>query len=128
MEKKNFQVLLFLVPFLFSLFSLRWDSIPMGVISLIMAFCIIGVLPLCRMRQSIWLFVVSAFITTPINLLLIQKMGIWIILLGAFNRFTYYLIVIELLLLLLSIEEIVFGLIGRLIWRNQNKIEFSDGE
>ena len=91
MEKKNFQVLLFLVPFLFSLFSLRWDSIPMGVISLIMAFCIIGVLPLCRMRQSIWLFVVSAFITTPINLLLIQKMGIWIILLVAFNRFTYYL-------------------------------------
>ena len=38
------------------------------------------------------------------------------------------LIVIELLLLLLSIEEILFGLIGRLIWRNQNKIEFSDGE
>lgn len=128
MGKRNFQVLLFLVPFLLSLFSLRWDSILMGVISLIMAFCIIGVLPLCRMRQSIWLFVVSAFITTPINLLLIQKMGIWIILLGAFNHFTYYLCVIELLLLLLSIEEILFGLLGRLIWRNQNKIELSDGE
>lgn len=88
--------------------------------------CLIGVLPLCRMRQSIWLFVVSAFIMVPINLLLIQKMGIWIMLLGAFNRFTYYLCVIELLLVFLSIEEIVFGLLGRLIWRNQNKIEFAD--
>ena len=85
-------------------------------------FIIIGVVPTCKGRETVWMFTVVAFSSVPINiyiLLLMNKLGVLfgsMPILGVLRCILYYAV-------LLSVEEIVMGVVTRLIWRKQYKVE-----
>lgn len=60
----------------------------------------------------------------PINLFILGKYDLWIYLTasGEKHGIVYYMSLIEYTLLLSSIEEIIGGLIARLIWKRQYKL------
>lgn len=119
---KKIQLSLGTVPMIFSilfLVSSSWKYILLSIVSL---FVIIGCLPLLKKRQSLYMFVFVAIVGLPINIWLsytlvsedIVSSGFLIgdIVWGALLFFIF-----------ISIEEIVFGLITRMIWKKQYKIK-----
>jgi len=119
---KKIQLSLGTVPMIFSilfLVSSSWKYILLSIVSL---FVIIGCLPLFKKRQSLYMFVFVAIVGLPINIWLsytlvsedIVSSGFLIgdIVWGALLFFIF-----------ISIEEIVFGLITRMIWKKQYKIK-----
>lgn len=84
-------------------------------------FIIVGVVPLFKRRESLWMFILVAVAGAPVNIVLSN----WIILEGFID--TGFLIGDILWGLLLcctffSVEEIAFGVVTRMIWKKQYKI------
>lgn len=80
-------------------------------------FCV-AVLPDTRRRESAWLFILTATTTIPINIALMIVLERYV------NTLTGGIIgkisgMIVLYACIFSIEELVIGVIGRLIYRNQ---------
>ena len=72
----------------------------------------------CRGTESIWIFMLVAIGFVPINVALEMSFHEYIFLLtsGIIGRF---LSLVMVYIVLFSIEEILAGLIGRIIWRRQ---------
>lgn len=123
LNKKSFLQLLFiLIPIYFSFVSVLNESVLYLVISVLSAFGIIAVLPICRKRESLWMFLIVAICSLPINLYLISQL--------MFEIFDYVeLFIVKLswygliYCMLLSCEEIIFGIITRKVWRKQYKLK-----
>lgn len=84
-------------------------------------FAIVGLVPLFKRRESIWMFVFVAAAACPVNI----KLTCWFIIEGpGFVGAWYGDIFLGLLMcgVLMSVEEIVFGVITRLIWKRQYKL------
>lgn len=118
-------ILLILLIFLFSLsiYASIKGSLILIIVTIASVFLSVSVVPVCRKRESLWMFVFIAIVGFPINVYVISY---WLM------AFKIYLdiLIIEILLaglcycLLLSIEEIVIGLLTRLIWQKQYIIKF----
>ena len=84
---------------------------------------IVGVVPWCRQHENMWLFVLTAIGSVPINISLTH----YIIDIGIFETgfpiLGMVVTSIEIYLLLLGIEEIVIGVLGRMIWKKQKTMD-----
>lgn len=84
---------------------------------------IVAIVPWCRQHENMWLFVLTAIGSVPININLTRL----IIDIGIFETGVPILGVlvtsVEIYLLLLGIEEIVIGVLGRIIWKRQKTME-----
>ena len=91
----------------------------MGIVSFIMIFLITGCCRVCRKRESLWIFVLSAVILIPFNLHIIGSV------ISFFEEYRYIRWFVKLALypllymVVFCIEEILCGIIGRLIWKRQ---------
>lgn len=98
-------------------FSLMWL-----IISVVLLFAIVKVLPMCRGYESLWLFVLTAIGSVPINARLAVEtleMGLFysgIPVIGA------VITVVEVYLCVLAVEEIVIGVLGRILWKKQRNL------
>ena len=84
-------------------------------------FVLVGTMPFCRRHENIWLFVLWAACCMPLNFMLLKVYPLWLDLLydGIGKGILYHLIQMEWVLILSSVEEIVIGFVGRIIWRKQ---------
>lgn len=110
------------IPFVLSLKFLighSWVSLLLAVISL---FVIVGTVPLFRRRENLYMFIFVAIAGVPINIWL----SYWLVSEGLVSAgFVIGDILWGLLLccVFLSIEEIVFGVVTRMIWKRQYVIK-----
>ncbi len=120
-DKKDFQLLFCFIPLITSVvFSIN-QKIIFLILTLILPFIIIGVLPVFRRRENLWMFLIVSFAGTPINILI-----------------SYFLVSLELFyteffmcdilwgilvfFIMFSLEQIVFGIVTRMIYKRQKPI------
>ena len=75
----------------------------------------------CRLYESIWLFLISAVALFPYNVILIA--GVCREYLDSDPIFFRVCAAIGLFACLSSIEELIIGIIGRIVWRKQRRIK-----
>ncbi len=107
-----------------SLLAAHVQSLWLAAATGFLIFIFVAVVPYCRKRESLWVFLLIGAASIPINLFILGKYDLWIYLTasGEKHGIVYYMSLIEYTLLLSSIEEIIGGLIARLIWKRQYKL------
>lgn len=88
------------------------------VAELLFPLILVAFLPVCRRRENLWLFLLSVSCTIGLNRLTLCYVMETGLLDGYSSLFRAGLFVL-LYCVLLSVEEIVYGILGRLIWRRQ---------
>lgn len=84
----------------------------------------VALTPWAKKRENIWMFLLVAVSGVPVNIIVIR----WLLGLSVFE--THFLVLaffrsVALYLMLLSMEELILGVVTRMIWKNQYKISFS---
>ena len=115
-----FQIGLGFLPLGISVFAVRMWCWPLALVALAGVFIVVAIFPLFRRRESLWIFFFVLLTITPINLAAIDE------LLNSFlfeDSFLLTNIIRGSLMftIALSIEELVCGLVARLIWKKQYK-------
>ena len=114
------QLCLTILPAGVALYAVNTRSVLFAILSVVAVFVIVATLPLCRRRESIWIFFILVLTATPINIaVIIEVLSSWmfedsLLLTNILRGGLFYLIT-------LSIEELVCGIFARLIWRRQYK-------
>ena len=118
---KAAQLLIAAVPVVFSVVFLASHSWIYLLLCVISMFAVVAVLPLCRRRESLYMFSLVGFAGFPVNL----RLALWLVIDGFFgeNLFTKGLWCFFLCCVFFSVEEIVFGIITRMIWKRQYVIK-----
>lgn len=120
-QKKYYQIVFALIPLLLSVAFVFYQSVLLTVLMIISSFVIVGTVPIFKKTQNIWMFLIVSVTVIPVNSYMICA----IFSLGSledYNLFNKILYGAMLYCVFFSVEEILFGVITRLIWRNQYKI------
>lgn len=84
----------------------------------------VALTPWARKRENIWMFLLVAVSGVPVNIIVIR----WLLGLSFFETHFFVLAFfrsVALYLMLLSMEELILGVVTRMFWKNQYKISFS---
>lgn len=109
------------VPLLFSTAFMINKSNSLLIICVLSLFIIVGTMPLFRKAESLWMFILVAIAGVPVN----AGMSYYIMsteIITCESIVSSFAWGVMLFCVMFSIEEIIFGVITRLIWRKQKKI------
>ncbi len=97
-------------------------------VTILAIYLFIGLIDTCRRYENLWLFVLVGIATVPMNLML--TMVVCDDLCVTWNRELLAKIVFFPIVYgaLFSMEEIVLGIIGRVIWKEQENLFFDKAE
>lgn len=113
-----------LIPLLFSIIFCFINNGFIFAAAIIFLFLIVGILPVCKMRENLWMFVFSSISLFPANISLALLTSHWLenemYVDTNFLKITIILIVLH---ILFCIEQITLGVLTRFIWRRQYKVE-----
>ena len=84
---------------------------------------IVAVVPWCRQYENMWLFVLTAIGSVPINITLTRYVIDMGILETGFPVLGVLVTSLEIYLFLLGIEEIIIRVLGRMIWKRQKTMD-----
>ena len=102
---------------------LAWHfSVMRLIISVVLLFMIVKVLPMCRGYESLWLFVLTVIGSIPINARLVVEtldMGLFY---SGVPVIVAVMTAVEFYLCALAVEEIVIGVLGRILWKKQRNL------
>ena len=112
------QLILGLTPVGISLFAIQQRSWQLAVWAVVAVFAVVAILPLFRRRESLWVFFLMFLTLTPIDVYAIVKLLCSSLFVDSF-LITNILRGGILFLIGLSVEELICGLIARLLWRKQ---------
>lgn len=93
------------------------------VVLIVSILFIVAVVPWCRQHENMWLFVLTAIGSVPINITLTRYIIDMGILETGFPVLGVLVTSLEIYLLLLGIEEIIIGVLGRMIWKRQKTMD-----
>ena len=87
-------------------------------------FLLVGLLPVCKKRENLWMFLFSAISLLPVNIYLALWAYQWL----AFELYDdsrLFLIANSLLILHMAfcIEQILLGILTRFLWKKQYRVE-----
>lgn len=118
------------LPICLSFVSANIQSVWLAVVAMVLIFILVSVLPFCHKRENLWLFIMVALTSGPINWFLIKKYKLWLYLFPTQNTtgLIFYLSMIQYVLILSSIEEILAGMLGRIIFPRQYKLYIPDDD
>ena len=108
------------VPTALSALMVVKQSVALFLAYILVHFLILKIVPVFRHRENIGMFILLIFSTIPVNLFIVCMLGSMDDLCGIllfsriFRCIIYYM-------MLLSVEEVVMGVITRCIWRKQYK-------
>ncbi len=113
-------LLLSFVPLIVSILGVCFESYTVMLLVIPVLFAMVRFLPFCHKRENLWMFVFAAMAVIPINIHLIHKLNLpyWV----DNSTIMCCLWSVLLFLMLLSVEEIVLGLITRFIWKRQYRL------
>lgn len=94
-------------------------------IALCIVFGAVAVLPTCRKRENMWLFLLSFIVLAPANLNAVSHGYENLAMLLYYGKHTWLskvLVTVIGYVILTSVEQLLIGMIGRIIWRRQYRI------
>lgn len=99
-------------------------------VTVVLIFLLVGILPFARRRENLWLFLICAVTFIPINLFALNVYTRWkeFLCVDADIKILSIASTVEVLLILTSVEEVIIGFLGRLIWRRQYKLRIPDSK
>lgn len=88
-------------------------------------FAVVALVPLCRRRESLWVFLITAVATIPLNIWIVHRVMDAGYFSGSFavTEILWYCLVY---FIGFSLEELLFGILARLIWKRQLRNRFSE--
>jgi len=111
-----------MIPAVLSCVGVLSKSVWLIVMAFFMHFVVLKLAPVCRGRENVWMFIMVIISSVPINVYLLVFMGVnnmlfdSIFVLGLFRCVLYYA-------MLFSVEELILGLVTRVLWKKQHKIK-----
>ena len=88
-------------------------------------FLMTAILPICSGRESVWVFLVGLIACTPPNLMLLRRLSRSILAdIMAETWFDGVLWFALVWLVMISLESLLFALLSRLLWRDQDDDEY----
>ncbi len=116
---KSKQFLFCLIPLVLFLICILKNSVLCLILAIISPFIIVGAVPAFKKRENLWMFLIVAITGIPVNLLfiyfLISEFGLDMILYDVLYGSLLYFV-------LFSIEQLLYGIITRFIYRKQLKM------
>ena len=109
------------IPAVLSTMAVLKRSMILLALLIVIHFVILKVVPSFKGRENVWMFIFVAVSSIPLNiyvLILVNKWGFLfgsMFILGILRSVLFYV-------MLLSFEEIVMGVVTRLIWKRQYKL------
>ena len=122
MKKEMKEKMMILSPIMAIAFSWCMNRFLLAVISIVAVFLCIGVCRVCRNHESLWLFVLSGIATIPANIqisLIATEYFSYLWGDALVFKVVYFPLAYS---ILLSIEEILLGIVGRVIWKKQESV------
>ena len=124
MRKRNRLSGLTVLPIVISIASAHYKMlwlIPVAVLSMLV---LVGTLPFCRKHENLWMFVLTEFCSIPVNWFLLTNFEIWknVLYSGGESRILTKIVIVEYMMVLTGVEEIILGLLTRMLWRKQYKL------
>ncbi len=110
------------IPFVFSWIAVVKHSVLLFVALFFLHFILLKIVPGFRRRESLWMFIIVSVSSIPFNLYILSYLDECgfifgsMFILGVLKCVLYYIVI-------LSVEELVMGVLTRLIWKRQYKIE-----
>ncbi len=117
----EFQYALIAVPIVLAIIAASKASIILSILSILLTVTDVAVLPVCKNNENVWTFFMIALTVTPINIKIIVHF-----IQGNINLFIGIVMGLLLYFIMLSIEEIIVGVIVRIIRSKQ--CDFDDYE
>lgn len=112
------KILYMCIPFIVALWSAREKSLWIALATFSLDLIFVSIVPYCKKRESLWMFILVAFTCVPINIFIAEDiLGMWSVFLV--KEIFYYLCLVELVLILASIEELVMGFLVRFLYKKQ---------
>lgn len=114
--------ILIVSPILATGFSWSMNRYVLTIISILTIFFCIGACDVCRKRENLWLFVLVGISVVPVNLVMSMYVSDYLGYLwnGSFiMKIIYFSLIYA---VLFCLEEIILGIIGRIIWKNQYSV------
>lgn len=103
--------------------AIKHSTIPIVLLPIALLIAV-ALTPWARKRENIWMFLLVAVSGIPVNIVLIR----WLLGLSVFETHFFVLAFfrsVALYLILFSMEELILGVVTRMIWKKQYKITFS---
>lgn len=124
MRKRNRLSGLTVLPIVISIASAHYKMLWLIPVAVISMFVLVGTLPFCRKRENLWMFVLTAFCSISVNWFLLTNFEIWknVLYSGGENRILTKIVIVEYMMVLTGVEEIILGLLTRMLWRKQYKL------
>ena len=124
-NRNNLLSLLMLMPIVLSFISAYFKIISLIPVVVVMMFVLVAVLPVSRHYENLWMFVLTAFCSIPVNWLLLEHYDVWrkYLYTGDDSKIMTAVALILYILLLTSMEEIIFGFLARFFWRKQYELD-----
>lgn len=124
MRKGNRLSGLAVLPIAISIISAHYKLLWLIPVVIISMFVFVGTMPFCRKRENLWMFVLTAFCSIPVNWFLLTNFEIWknVLYSGGENRILTKIVIVEYMMVLTGVEEIILGLLTRMLWRKQYKL------
>ena len=117
MRRRGWQMLCLALLPVWTAWAALSACVPRMVLSVPLLFALTGTLPLCRGRKNLWIFLMTALAFPLPNILLLAELSVRC--LGGSCLPMCIPGVLAWSGVLLSLEEVAFGAVGRLIWPKQ---------
>lgn len=114
-------LLLMVIPLIFSVGFVFSRSIGLLLAECVYFLLFVWLVPICKHKENLWMFILLAIGSVPVNILMIYN-SIFLGLLADSSLLLKVLWGVLSYCVVFSIEEIVFGVITRAIWRKQYKL------
>lgn len=124
MRKRNRLSGLTVLPIVISIASAHYKMLWLIPVAVLSMFVLVGTLPFCRKRENLWMFVLTAICSIPVNWFLLTNFEIWknVLYSGGESRILTKIVIVEYMMVLTGVEEIILGLLTRMLWRKQYKL------
>lgn len=121
MKKNNKGGFFLLTPFFVALSAAHFKLLWLVPATVILIFIMVAVLPFCHKRENLWLFVLWAVCSVPVNLFLLTEFPQWryVVYSGSGKGILYYAALAETALICTGVEEVIIALVGRRLWKRQ---------
>lgn len=107
-------------PFLLAVIAAYYKSVWLVAVTVITMFIMVAVLSFTHKRENLWLFILCGICSIPINIFLVNDFLPWKkYIFHSYHGLSNILLMVGLILICTSIEEILVALVGRIIWKKQ---------
>ena len=113
------------IPGVTSFLSLTRQNYTMGIVALIAIVFLVAAEQECRGKENFWLYVLLGVSSIPLNIVISYRISQIINYIVGYSNLYLCLVFVLLMALLINLEEILIGIVGRAICRKQKTIKIN---